>query len=101
MIAVEENIRRLQAEIESQEQRLQYLSRQVEMSEVRISIYETLSQDYIPDKSNAFGPLLFRALHAGWRGVVAVFFWMIRLWPFWLLLLILLLKIKITPKKNG
>lgn len=100
MIAVEENIRRLEAEIESQEQRLQYLSRQVEMSEVRISIYQTLPQKFIPDKGDAFGLQILRSLHAGWRGVVAVFFWVIRLWPLWLLLLILLVRMKSSHKRE-
>lgn len=100
MIAVEENIRRLEAEITSQEQRLEYLSRQVEMSEIRISVYQILPQKFIPDKGNAFGPQILRSLHAGWRGVIAVFFWMIRLWPIWLLLLLLLIRMKSSQKRD-
>ena len=89
MIAVEENIRRLEEEIEAQEKRLEYLSRQVAMSEVRIEFYQSLPGTYIPDKPLGFGATFLRSLHKGWQGVVTVFFWIIRLWPLWILLILL------------
>jgi len=84
MITVEDKIRRLQEEIESQEARLEYLSGQVEMSEVRINLYEVIKTTYVPNKSDAFFPTLLRALHSGLSGIVVVFFWVIKLWPIWL-----------------
>ncbi|MEA2077995.1 MAG: DUF4349 domain-containing protein [Candidatus Marinimicrobia bacterium] len=97
MITVEDKIRRLQEEIESQEARLKYLAGQVEMSEVRINIYEVTKTTYIPNKSDAFFPTLLRALHSGLRGIIIVFFWFIRLWPIWLSIIIIRL---ITKKRN-
>jgi hypothetical protein len=100
MIAVEEHIRRLQSEIESQEARLEYLSRQVDMSEVRISMYETTSQAYVGEKPDAFAARLLHALHKGWNGLVAVFFWIIRLWPLWLLTVLIRIILKIRSRKG-
>ncbi len=100
IINVEENIRRLQAEIESQEQRLLYLSRQVEMSEIRINLYESRTQDYIPDKPAAFAPQFLKALHSGWKGLVWIFFWIMRLWPLWLIIIIPLIRNRIARKRN-
>ncbi len=91
MITVEDKIRRLQEEIESQEARLKYMSEQVEMSEVRINIYEVIHTTYIPEKSNGFFSRLLRALHSGLKGIVVVFFWFVRLWPLWVGLIIILL----------
>lgn len=91
MITVEDKIRRLQEEIESQEARLKYLSAQVEMSEISISMYETVSTSFVPDRSNAFGPHILKSLHNGWKGVVNVFFWIIGFWPIWSLIIVLLI----------
>ncbi|MDZ7797769.1 MAG: DUF4349 domain-containing protein [Candidatus Marinimicrobia bacterium] len=100
MIAVEENIRRLEEEIEAQEKRLQYLSRQIEMSEIRIELYQELPGTYVPDKPLGFGPTFLRSLHKGWQGVVTVFFWIIRLWPLWLLLILLRIVFRARKKED-
>ncbi|MEA3391811.1 MAG: DUF4349 domain-containing protein [Candidatus Marinimicrobia bacterium] len=99
MITVEDKIRRLQEEIESQEARLKYLSGQVEMSEVRITMYESVSSFYVPDKSNAFGPQFLRSLNNGWKGVVDIFFWLIGFWPIWSLIIVIII-ITTSKKRN-
>jgi uncharacterized protein DUF4349 len=99
MITVEDKIRRLQEEIESQEARLKYLSGQVEMSEIRINMYEVTHSSYIPEKSDGFFPTLLKALHGGLKGIIVVFFWFIRLWPLWIGLIIILLITK-KSKRN-
>ncbi len=100
MIAVEENIRRLEEEIEAQEKRLEYLSRQVAMSEVRIEFYQSLPGTYVPDKPLGFGATFLRSLHKGWQGVVTVFFWIIRLWPLWLALILLRIVFRARKKEE-
>ena len=97
MITVEDKIRRLQEELESQEARLKYLSGQVKMSEISISMYEVTQTTYIPNKSDAFFPTLLRALHGGLKGIVLVFFWIIRLWPIWIAVIFVRL---ITKKRH-
>ncbi len=99
MITVEDKIRRLQEEIESKEARLKYLSGQVEMSEVRITMYESVSSSYVPNKSNAFGPQFLGSLHDGWKGIVNVFFWLIGFWPIWLLIIVIII-ITSSKKRN-
>jgi hypothetical protein len=98
IINVEDKIRRLQEEIESQEGRLKYLSDQVDMSEVRINIYEITKTTYVPDKSNGFLPTVLRALHGGLQGIFVVLLWIVRLWPLWLLYIIIRLIIKARKK---
>lgn len=97
MITVEDKIRRLQEEIESQEARLKYLRGQVDMSEVRIDIYEITKTTYVPDKSDGFLPTVLKALHGGLKGIVVVLLWIVRLWPLWLTIIIIRL---VTKKKN-
>lgn len=98
IINVEDKIRRLQEEIESQEGRLKYLSDQVDMSEVRINIYEITKTTYVPDKSNGLLPTVLKALHGGLQGIVVVMLWIVRLWPLWLLYIIIRLIIKARKK---
>ncbi|MFO7840803.1 MAG: DUF4349 domain-containing protein [Fidelibacterota bacterium] len=100
MIAVEENIRRLEEEIEAQEKRLEYLSRQVAMSEVRIELYQALPGKYVPEKPFGFASTFVRSLHKGWQGVVTVFFWIIRLWPLWVLLILLKVFMRARKKED-
>jgi len=97
MITVEDKIRHLQEEIESQEARLKYLSGQVKMSEININMYEVTQTTYIPNKSDAFFPTFLRALHSGFKGIVMVFFWIIKLWPIWIAIIFVRL---ITKKRH-
>ena len=97
IINIEDKIRRLQEEIESQEARLDYLKDRVAMAEVRINLYEITESTYVPDKTNAFIPQLLKALDGGLKGIVVIFFWTIRLWPIWIGILIVRL---IFKKRN-
>lgn len=101
IINVEDKIRRLQEEIESQEARLQYLSGQVEMSEIRINMYQVVKSSFIPEKSTGFFSTVLKALHSGLNGVIVVFFWIVRLWPIWLIYLILRLILKLRNKDKA
>jgi len=99
IITVEDKIRKLQEEIESQEARLKYMSEQVEMSEIHINLYEVTKAAYVPNKSDAFFPTLLRALHSGFKGIVVVFFWIIRLWPIWIAIIFTHLILKKRDKE--
>lgn len=101
IINVEDKIRRLQEEIESQEARLKYLSSQVEMSEIRIDIYEVIKTGYVPERSTGFISILLKSLHDGLNGMIFVFFWIVRLWPLWLTYIIIRLIIKFRKKDNS
>ena len=98
MITVEEKIRRLQEEIESQEARLKYLSGQVEMSEVHIDIYEIIKTTYVPEKSTGIFPTIIKALHSGLKGIIVVLIWVLRLWPVWIAYIIIRLIVRSRKK---
>jgi hypothetical protein len=59
------------------------------MSEVRINIYQVVPSTYIPEKGEGFFPKLLKAIDNGFEGISLVFFWCIRLWPIWILAIIL------------
>jgi hypothetical protein len=101
IINVEDKIRRLQEEIESQEARLKYLSGQVEMSEIRIDIYQIIKTTYVPDKSTGFFSIILKALHSGLKGIIFIFIWIVRLWPVWLLYIVIRLIIKSRKKDRS
>jgi hypothetical protein len=101
IVNVEDKIRRLQEEIESQEARLKYLSAQVEMSEIRIELYEVIKASYVPERSTGFLSILLRSLHDGLNGMIFIFFWIIRLWPLWLTYVIIRLITKLRKRDNS
>ena len=100
IMTVEDKIRRLQEEIESQEARLKYLSHQVDMSEVRINIYQVVPVTYIPNKPESFGAKFLRSLDRGLDGIGNVFFWVIGYWPIWLLIIAILIFFRSRRKKK-
>ncbi len=100
IMTVEDKIRRLQEEIESQEARLKYLSHQVDMSEVSINIYQVVPVSYIPEKPESFGAKFLRSLDNGLAGIGIVFFWFIAYWPIWILIIALMIFFKSRRKKK-
>lgn len=100
IMTVEDKIRRLQEEIEAKEASLKYLNHQVDMSEIRINIYEVVPVTYIPEKSEGFGPKLLKSLDTGLDGIGNVFFWIIGYWPLWILVILVILAIRKKRKSK-
>lgn len=80
MLAVEENIRNLQEEIESKEGRLKYLSDQVTFSTLNIHLYQ---QKEPADKSeDSFLAKTKISFKHGWTSIVDFMLWGIGIWPY-------------------
>ncbi|RZK02878.1 MAG: DUF4349 domain-containing protein, partial [Flavobacterium sp.] len=80
IMAVEENIRALQEEIESKEGRLQYLKDQVSFSTLNISLYK--EKEFTNNYQDGFFTRVKIAVIDGWNSIVDFMVWAIGIWPF-------------------
>ena len=80
ILEIENNLRTIREEIESQEGQLKYLKDQVSYSTINLSIYQKL--DYSPQPEVGFFSKIKEAFVNGWRGLISFFVGIIRIWPF-------------------
>jgi hypothetical protein len=88
IIDIEENTRKLEEEIESAEGRLKYLTGQIDYS----TLYVTLTQEkefrFRPGRRGGFFERLKQSLSGGWYGLIDFSLFIVRLWPFWIILIL-------------
>ena len=87
ILKVQEQIRVLEEEIESVTGRLKYLTNQVDLSTLQLTITETKDYVYRPDRRINFFERLKESLSGGWYGFVNFILYMLVLWPFWLIII--------------
>ncbi len=80
ILEVENNLRTIREEIESQEGQLKYLKDQVSYSTINLSIYQKL--DYSPEPELGFFSKITEAFVNGWRGLISFFVGLVSIWPF-------------------
>jgi hypothetical protein len=85
ILAIEENIRILQEEIESKEGRLKYLSDQVAFSTLDINLYKDKEFIYKSQPQARFSERVKTSLGNGWASVVNFVLWTISIWPYFIL----------------
>ena len=100
MMAIEENIRALQEEIESQEGHLKFLDDQVSYSTLEITLFfeKDITKPTIVKET-----FLSRAkisLVNGWDMVVSFVLWAVMQWPWYIILILLIVMIKRFIKKR-
>lgn len=103
ILEIEEKIRGLEEEIESTTGRLKYLSDLVEYSTLDLTISKQKDFKYNPAKRDKFSERLKQSLSKGWFGFVDIFLFIIKIWPLWIivtLILYFLKKYEMTKKKN-
>ncbi|MES2134201.1 MAG: DUF4349 domain-containing protein [Bacteroidota bacterium] len=100
ILAIEENIRTLQEEIESQEGQLKFLDDQVSYSTLEITLFhqKTLSEPVI--EKDSFFKRLKISLGNGWDMLVAGILWCIMQWPWYLLAIIIITGIKLYIRRR-
>lgn len=84
IVTIEGQIGSVRSEIESMEGRLKYLSSQVAYSTLHITYYETIGTDF------GFGSKLGNALGSGWDFFLGFLIGLISLWPFLILITLLI-----------
>jgi hypothetical protein len=100
ILAIEENIRTLQEEIESKEGRLKYLSDQVSFSTLDISLYKEKEFIYKPVPQDKFSERVKTSLSNGWTSVVDFVLWTITIWPYIILTIFGIIAIRRVIKKR-
>ncbi len=89
ILEIEEKIRGLEEEIESTTGRLKYLSDLVDYSTLNLTISKPEDYKYNPDNRDKFSDRLKQSLSKGWFGFVHFLLFMIRMWPFWIIVAVL------------
>lgn len=85
ILEIEEKIRVLEEEIESTTGRLKYLSDLVDYSTLNLTISKTEDFKYNPGSRDNFSERLKQSLSKGWFGFVDFLLFMVRIWPFWII----------------
>jgi hypothetical protein len=103
ILEIEEKIRRLEEEIESTTGRLKYLSDQVDYSTLDLTISKHKDFKYNPAARDKFSERLKQSLSKGWFGFVDFLLFIIKIWPFWIIIALVLYfwkRYKRTKKKK-
>ncbi|MBN2612420.1 MAG: DUF4349 domain-containing protein [Bacteroidales bacterium] len=103
ILEIEEKIRGLEEEIESTTGRLKYLSDQVDYSTLDLNISKQKDFKYNPAKRDKFSERLKQSLSKGWFGFVDFLLFIIKIWPFWIMVTLILYfwrKYKMTKKNK-
>lgn len=85
ILEIEEKIRGLEEEIESTTGRLKYLSDLVDYSTLDLTISKQKDFKYNPSKRDKFSERLKQSLSRGWFGFVDFLLFIIKIWPFWII----------------
>ena len=100
ILKVREQIRVLEEEIESAEGRLKYLRNQVSLSTLNLTITQEKDFVFRPDRKINFFERLKDSFSAGWYGFVEFGLVIIGLWPFWLVLIIIIWLLRKYNRRN-
>lgn len=90
ILEVENQLRGIREEIEAKEGRLKYLENLVGLSTVDLDFYQNLDYKYIPENNPGFWARMAKSLDGGWNGLLNLMIGLTNLWPFWLVLGVLL-----------
>ncbi|MCX2679254.1 DUF4349 domain-containing protein [Galbibacter sp. EGI 63066] len=94
ILEVEKQIGQLRSDIESIEGRLQYLQDRVSFSTLTMTFYER-----IPDQTQ-FGKKFKNGFRNGWENLIWFFVGLINIWPFILILIVLIIGLRIYFRKK-
>jgi len=89
ILDIEEKLGKVRQEIESKEGRLRYLDDRIGYSTLNIWIYQKKDIKYEPADRDGFGQRLKKSLHKGWQGFVDFVLFFLRIWPLWIIGLII------------
>ena len=102
IVSIEDKIRSLEEEIDSTVGRLKYLTNQVEYSTLHLNIrHDDINFDpHHPDHGQGFWLRFSQSLSSGLRGLVDFAFFLVRIWPAWIIILLVLGVIRRAKRKN-
>jgi hypothetical protein len=91
LLEVEEKLNEIREDIESTQNQLNYLVKDIDYSTLDITFY---TKQTVKDTGVTFGYKIKSAFGDGWNILESMFFGIIELWPVWLILLVLVYAIK-------
>lgn len=94
ILEIEEKIRGLEEEIESTTGRLKYLSNLVDYSTLDLTITQQKDFKFNPAKRDRFFERFKQSLSKGWFGFIDFLLFMIRIWPLWMIVALILFFLK-------
>ncbi len=102
IVSIEDKIRSLEEEIDSTVGQLKYLSNQVDYSTLHLNIcHDDANFDpHHPDHGQGFWHRFSQSLSSGLRGLVDFAFFLVRIWPAWVIILLVLGVIRRAKRKN-
>jgi hypothetical protein len=100
ILEIEEKIRGLEEEIESTTGRLKYLGDLVNFSTLDLTISKQKTYKHNPQKRDKFSEKLKSSLSKGWYGFVDFFLFIIKVWPFWIIVSLIFYAWKKFKKKK-
>jgi hypothetical protein len=89
ILDIEERLGKVRQEIESKEGRLRFLDDRVNHSTLNIWLYQKKDRKYEPEDRDGFGQRLKKSLHKGWQGFVDFILFFLKIWPLWIVGLLL------------
>ncbi len=90
ILEIEEKIRFIEEEIDYVTGQLNYLKDQISYSTLDLSLQQEKEYKYKRDKQDNFFERLKESVFNGWHSFVSFFLFTVRLWPFWILIVLLL-----------
>jgi hypothetical protein len=99
ILAIEENIRGLQEEIESREGRLKYLDDQVAYSTMNVMLFVE-KENLLAEVKETFGQRVSGSLKGGWESAIAFVLWSLLQWPWAVTALALVLGLRTLLKRR-
>jgi len=100
ILEIEEKIRGIEEEIESTTGRLKYLSDLVDFSTLDLEISKPKDFKYQPEKRDIFTKRLKHAISKGWFGFVDFIVFVIKIWPFWIIVGLIIYGMKKYRKRK-
>lgn len=100
ILEIEEKIRGIEEEIESTTGRLNYLSDLVSYSTLNLTIYKRKSNLLKPEKREKLIRRIKHALSGGWFGFIDFLVFIITIWPFWIIVFLVIYGWRTYRKKR-
>lgn len=100
VLAIEENIRTLQEEIESQEGQLKFLDDQVSYSTLEIMLFTEKVLPKTTISEETFFQRFKTSLENGWNMLVNCVLWCIMQWPWLIVMMVLIVMVKVYLRRR-
>jgi hypothetical protein len=97
MLEIERELSIIREEIEARQGRLNYLQNQVSYSTLNIYVYKRTTDRGI---TASYGQKMWNAIKSGWNGISLFFLGLLHIWPFFVILLLVVFGVRKFLKKK-